>query len=225
MTNQPTTQEENNKDIRIMSGYAYLEISPVTEAFPDKDDDRGAIGVCREESQKAHFWSVYGCGDPGDVDCLADFVLEADAHAVADGLMQTFPHLKLLGDYPLVTRTCIERDVDMLQGLHFAIERLEINNIEESENFAIHFLESIIAQVSGHETDATQFSEKFHILDKSQGIASIWLIEDIQEVRPHLNEVQALQVLQKAEDNHDANEGLNWTVLEGWADELFPQKN
>ena len=49
-----------------------------------------------------------------------------------------------------------------------------------------------------------------------------WHTEDVQEVRPDLSEEQAWEVLKAVKRGHDANNGVNWDVLEVWANELFP---
>ena len=54
-------------------------------------------------------------------------------------------------------------------------------------------------------------------------LADEWHIEDVQSVRPNLNDDQASDVLEAVADNHDANYGINWDVLTFWADELFPE--
>jgi hypothetical protein len=53
-------------------------------------------------------------------------------------------------------------------------------------------------------------------------LADDWHIEDVQSVRPDLNDDQAADVLEAVADNHDANYGINWDVLRYWADELYP---
>lgn len=50
-----------------------------------------------------------------------------------------------------------------------------------------------------------------------------WDTSDVQEVRPDLSEDQAYQVLLTAKKEHDATTGINWDVLEGWANFLFPE--
>jgi len=51
------------------------------------------------------------------------------------------------------------------------------------------------------------------LLATRRQIASIWSIEDVQEVRPDLTDEQSWEVLQAAEKDHDANIGINWVVL------------
>ena len=54
-------------------------------------------------------------------------------------------------------------------------------------------------------------------------IEIVWSTEDVQEVRPDLDEEQAYQVLLLAERRHDANDGISWQTLEIWADYLYPE--
>ena len=48
-----------------------------------------------------------------------------------------------------------------------------------------------------------------------------WAAEDVQSVRPDLDDEQAATVLDFVLDNHDANEGINWGVIECAADALY----
>ena len=56
-----------------------------------------------------------------------------------------------------------------------------------------------------------------------RSISIVWSTEDVQEVRPDLDEEQAYQVLLLADRKHDASVGINWEVLEIWADYLYPE--
>ncbi len=47
-----------------------------------------------------------------------------------------------------------------------------------------------------------------------------WSTPDVLEVAPDLTEEEADRVLELAESHHDANEGINWIVLEYWAGEV-----
>jgi hypothetical protein len=51
-----------------------------------------------------------------------------------------------------------------------------------------------------------------------------WHITDVQEVRPDLTDDQARDVLWRVRDIHDANEGVNWYVIECVASEMFPEE-
>jgi len=52
--------------------------------------------------------------------------------------------------------------------------------------------------------------------NKDGSISIIWNIEDVKSLEPNMSDEQAIEVLELALDNHDANEGINWTVLEYW---------
>ena len=54
-------------------------------------------------------------------------------------------------------------------------------------------------------------------------IAVVWHIEDVQEVRPDLDDEECRQVLFAADDQHDATVGINWEVLKAVAESLFPE--
>lgn len=53
-------------------------------------------------------------------------------------------------------------------------------------------------------------------------IAVIWGIEDVQEMRPDLNDGQSWEVLQQCDNEHDRNSGITWDSLARIADEMFP---
>ena len=56
--------------------------------------------------------------------------------------------------------------------------------------------------------------------NKDGSISIIWNIEDVQELEPDFSEEQAIEVLELALDNHDANNGINWSVLEFWISQV-----
>ena len=49
-----------------------------------------------------------------------------------------------------------------------------------------------------------------------------WHIEDVQSVRPDLDEDQCLEVLDTMANRFDANDGINWDVIRYTADNLYP---
>ena len=59
--------------------------------------------------------------------------------------------------------------------------------------------------------------------EDNKQIAIVWSIEDVKSVRKDLSDEQAIKVLKFVENNHDANIGVNWDVLEGAASELYPK--
>ena len=48
-----------------------------------------------------------------------------------------------------------------------------------------------------------------------------WHINDVQKVRPDLDDEQARMVLWSVKQHHDANIGVNWDALERHADFIF----
>ena len=52
--------------------------------------------------------------------------------------------------------------------------------------------------------------------NKDGSISVVWNIEDVQSLDSDMSEEQSIEVLELALHNHDANEGINWTVLEYW---------
>src|SRR5262245_50955644 len=61
------------------------------------------------------------------------------------------------------------------------------------------------------------------LLAENRQIADIWGIDDVQEVRPDLDEDQAWAVLQVAAKRLDANFGITWDTVNTIADELHPE--
>jgi hypothetical protein len=59
------------------------------------------------------------------------------------------------------------------------------------------------------------------LLANRRQIATIWGIEDVKQVRPDLSDDQAWEVLQAAKDGHEADIGINWSVLECHAEMLI----
>jgi hypothetical protein len=55
-------------------------------------------------------------------------------------------------------------------------------------------------------------------------IAIIWSAEDVLSIREDLTPEQALEVLEQAENSHDAGIGINWDVLATHADWMFPEE-
>ena len=61
------------------------------------------------------------------------------------------------------------------------------------------------------------------LLAKSGWIASLWHIDDVQELRPDLTFEQCSEVLQQCLNPHNAEIGINWDVIRMHADDLFPE--
>jgi len=55
-------------------------------------------------------------------------------------------------------------------------------------------------------------------------LADDWHIDDVQSVRPDLNDDQCVHVLDTMADWFDANDGINWNVITMTAEQLYPQE-
>ena len=64
--------------------------------------------------------------------------------------------------------------------------------------------------------------QKYRDDENSNTIKITWHIYDVINVRPDLNDEQAMCVLEEVKRKHDAIVGVNWDVLKIWADELYP---
>ena len=62
------------------------------------------------------------------------------------------------------------------------------------------------------------------VLEQRRQVAVIWYTEDVQSVRPNLNESQSWEVLQECQRVHDCNVGFTWLLIEMVADDLFPDQ-
>jgi len=65
-----------------------------------------------------------------------------------------------------------------------------------------------------------------HMTQNEKGtwyLSDEWHIEDVQSVRDDLDEEQCIEVLDDLANNFDANNGINWNVIEYTANILFPK--
>jgi len=60
------------------------------------------------------------------------------------------------------------------------------------------------------------------LLKQRRQVAVIWSIEDVQGMRPDLNDDQAWEVLLKCEHVHDCEVGFTWMLIETVASDIFP---
>ena len=60
------------------------------------------------------------------------------------------------------------------------------------------------------------------LLAKRRQVAIIWSTEDVQQVRPDLDDDQAWKVLQECHRCHDCEVGFTWLLVEMTAEELYP---
>jgi|APSaa5957512535_1039671.scaffolds.fasta_scaffold522542_2 hypothetical protein len=61
--------------------------------------------------------------------------------------------------------------------------------------------------------------------NKDGSISVTWNIEDVQSLEPKVTDEQAMEVLELALDNHDANVGINWGVLEFWISQVYKEND
>jgi hypothetical protein len=59
--------------------------------------------------------------------------------------------------------------------------------------------------------------------EKTETLVIKWNVEDVQSVRPDLNNEQANDVLYVLAENFDANIGVDWDVITMTAEQLFPE--
>jgi len=76
--------------MRDIQSFDALEIHPCAVVG---NDSMGGELVEPCEPDDAHFWTVYGHHRTGGVDPLEDFATEAEAVALHDRLISTYPHL------------------------------------------------------------------------------------------------------------------------------------
>lgn len=60
---------------------------------------------------------------------------------------------------------------------------------------------------------------------KRDEIRNIWHFDDVKGIANDLTDDECREVLQLANDNHDATIGINWDTLEYWANEIRNNKN
>lgn len=57
-------------------------------------------------------------------------------------------------------------------------------------------------------------------MNNEDSITITWSIEDVKSIVGDFTDDQCREVLRLAKRNHDANIGINWDVLEMWADHV-----
>ena len=58
----------------------------------------------------------------------------------------------------------------------------------------------------------------------TNSIAIIWCIDDVKSIRSDLNDEECLDVLDRADQKHDASMGISFDTLHFHANYLFPKK-
>jgi len=70
--------------------------------------------------------------------------------------------------------------------------------------------------------DGLSFPQIRSILAERRQIAILWTVDDVQAVRPDLDEDQAWKVLQRVEQGHDGGYGVTFDTIESASRERFP---
>jgi hypothetical protein len=76
---------------------------------------------------------------------------------------------------------------------------------------------------AGCATETTKLNDlSIHgLLAQRRQVAVVWSTENVQGVRPDLDDDQAWEVLQECRRLHDCELGFNWLLIETVADNLF----
>lgn len=79
------------------------------------------------------------------------------------------------------------------------------------------------AGATSHQSDASA-TDIHAVLDERHEVAVIWCVEDVQSLRPDLDEEESWHVLQRCRKVHDCNHGFTWDLIQYVADDLYPTK-
>jgi len=60
--------------------------------------------------------------------------------------------------------------------------------------------------------------------DKNYTIEIYWNVEDVLSLDDTLTIEECIEVLDLAQNNHDANYGINWDTLKGWIEYIKEEK-
>jgi hypothetical protein len=58
---------------------------------------------------------------------------------------------------------------------------------------------------------------------ENYNISLVWHVDDVLQQRPDLTLEQCIKVLDNIENNHDANYGVSWEIIDCVAEHLFPE--
>lgn len=97
------------------------------------------------------------------------------------------------------------------------IRQLTIELTDEFKTFTEQ-LDDITQQIN----DGKTFGAGWQIQPNGNEINSSWHIEDVKSMEGYedMSDEECRQVLSLAKNNHDATVGINWDVLQVWADEV-----
>jgi hypothetical protein len=77
---------------------------------------------------------------------------------------------------------------------------------------------------AGRSTKTTRLNDLdiHELFAQRRQVAVVWSVEDVQGVRPDLDDDHAWEALQECRRVHDCELGFNWLLIETVADNLFP---
>jgi hypothetical protein len=83
-----------------------------------------------------------------------------------------------------------------------------------------------------NEHEAEQLKRRFEMLNDPDWIASWWHISDVhlqanggdEDEPQEITDEEAREVLRLADKYHDAEQGLNWSVLDSWIDHVKAER-
>ena len=110
----------------------------------------------------------------------------------------------------------------LIAACRMVVERWEGGDLAEAARLCQEALQW--AASASPAPESAEFAIYANLASRRQ-IAVLWGIEDVQSIRPDLDDDQAWHVLQAAERHHDCNYGITWETLELTADSLFEQPN
>jgi len=167
----------------------------------------------------------------GDADDIADCEGENFAALVDVAGDEDFGHSETIELPPELQRKAAAAVLAALEAiLHYAENesyRLDkLKDRREAEAAALKACQAIAdAQAAIQAAKVTGIARPpgidIHaVLAEKRQIADVWGIQDVQSVRPDLDDDQAWEVLQRVRRQYDAATGINWDVLAWYAGEI-----
>ncbi len=196
--------------------YDNYEISGCYRLNDEGNPDPAGASVERcDDDAQAQFWTLYGHIDGEGVQAIGDFTSRDDAEQVYRRIVGE----PFTGSYEAGTRLRLMHAAPaLLAACERVTERWERGDLAEAARMCADAVSEATTAcppwVSG-EPDIHQW------LARTQRIASVWCVADVQSIRPDLSARQAWEVLKTASQFHDATVGINWDVLGSHAEILF----
>jgi hypothetical protein len=188
----------------------------LTIADIEADSPEDAVTIARDTSTGF----ADRIADCDDLDALVDLAGDEDCRR---SVTVDFEGERIRKAAPALL-TALQGLIDYAENEAFGLENHKDSPEAEAEaERAWHAVEAAQAAIA-HATASGITPADIDIdalLARRRQIAAIWDIEDVQSIRPELNDGQAWEVLQAADRYHDATIGISWDVLGCHADLLF----